>query len=191
MKTTNDTKQHIINTGIILFAQKGFSAVGLAEILKEAEVPKGSFYHYFASKEAFGQAVLQNYFENYCQRLQSLFEDTSLTIPERLLEYWQRWQKLECEQNGCLVVKLSAEVADLSELMRTTLQQGCQSILNILENHIKTGQNSNCLPQTLSAQTLATTLYYLWLGASLHRRLTQDNSCFAIVTQQTNWLLSI
>jgi len=39
-------------------AGKGFSVVGLNEVLKSAGVPKGSFYHYFSSKDAFGEALL-------------------------------------------------------------------------------------------------------------------------------------
>ncbi|RJX83668.1 TetR/AcrR family transcriptional regulator, partial [Escherichia coli] len=30
--------------------QRGFTGMGLSELLKTAEVPKGSFYHYFRSK---------------------------------------------------------------------------------------------------------------------------------------------
>ena len=38
--------------------RKGYSGVGLTEILTAAGVPKGSFYHYFASKDAFGEAMV-------------------------------------------------------------------------------------------------------------------------------------
>jgi AcrR family transcriptional regulator len=41
-----------------LLLRKGFTAVGLAEVLAAAQVSKGSFYHYFGSKEAFGEARL-------------------------------------------------------------------------------------------------------------------------------------
>src|SRR5690606_25283697 len=47
------TRQHILDTGYRLVLQKGFAALGLQEILKACAVPKGSFYHYFSSKEAF------------------------------------------------------------------------------------------------------------------------------------------
>ena len=51
MKTDlNETRQHILDTGYQLIAAKGFTGVGLAEILKTAKTPKGSFYYYFKSK---------------------------------------------------------------------------------------------------------------------------------------------
>ena len=49
------TKDHILDCGERLIASKGFVGVGLSEILTVANVPKGSFYHYFSSKERFGE----------------------------------------------------------------------------------------------------------------------------------------
>lgn len=57
--TTADVRQHILDTAKPIMLRKGFSAVGLNEILQAAGVPKGSFYHYFGSKEAFGEALLE------------------------------------------------------------------------------------------------------------------------------------
>ncbi|MEJ1990397.1 MAG: TetR/AcrR family transcriptional regulator, partial [Maritimibacter sp.] len=50
------TRQTILTTGRRLVIQGGFGAMGLSALLKESGVPKGSFYYYFPSKEAFGQA---------------------------------------------------------------------------------------------------------------------------------------
>ncbi|MEG9023203.1 TetR/AcrR family transcriptional regulator, partial [Klebsiella pneumoniae] len=47
-----DTREHILATGEQLCMHRGFTGMGLSELLKTAEVPKGSFYHYFRSKEA-------------------------------------------------------------------------------------------------------------------------------------------
>ena len=57
--TEHDTREHLLATGELLCMQRGFTGMGLSELLKTAEVPKGSFYHYFRSKEAFGVAMLR------------------------------------------------------------------------------------------------------------------------------------
>jgi len=62
---SSDVRDNIIAVGQRIMSGKGFSAVGLNEILSEAKVPKGSFYHYFDSKDAFGEALLSSYFEDY------------------------------------------------------------------------------------------------------------------------------
>ena len=58
---TKSTRDHLIDTGLKLMHQQGYNATGLTEILKEADVPKGSFYHHFGSKEDFAAAALERY----------------------------------------------------------------------------------------------------------------------------------
>ena len=56
MKT--NTKEKLIKTGAKMMLAKSYHAVGIQEILTEVNVPKGSFYYYFDSKEAFGIAII-------------------------------------------------------------------------------------------------------------------------------------
>lgn len=126
MKTkTNDTRQHILDIGYQLVVTKGFTNVGLSEILKTAAVPKGSFYHYFKSKEQFGEALIQHYFEQYLEHVNAILVKGTGTGFDRLTDYFSRWLIIDngtCNANKCVVVKLSAEVSDLSEPMREALK---------------------------------------------------------------------
>ena len=58
----HDTREKLLAVGERLMHCRGFTALGLSEILATAKVPKGSFYHYFQSKEGFGVALLERYF---------------------------------------------------------------------------------------------------------------------------------
>ncbi|WP_163030699.1 TetR/AcrR family transcriptional regulator, partial [Pseudomonas viridiflava] len=58
--TYDDTRQHLLDTGHRMMAERGFTSVGLNELLQAAGVPKGSFYHYFKSKELYGQGLLED-----------------------------------------------------------------------------------------------------------------------------------
>ncbi|HKB16750.1 MAG TPA: TetR/AcrR family transcriptional regulator, partial [Planctomycetota bacterium] len=51
---SNGTRERILEAGAEAIAEKSYEGCGLAEILERADVPKGSFYHYFGSKEDFG-----------------------------------------------------------------------------------------------------------------------------------------
>ena len=59
--TTKSTRDHLLDECLGLMHGHGYNATGLTEILKAANVPKGSFYHHFGSKEDFAAAVLQRY----------------------------------------------------------------------------------------------------------------------------------
>ena len=71
---TKSARQTILETAQSIVGAKGFSAVGLNEILQAADVPKGSFYHYFHSKDAFGVVLLDTYFDHYVQGMAQLFD---------------------------------------------------------------------------------------------------------------------
>lgn len=177
MNTRHDnTRQHILETGQRIIVGKGFASVGLNEILTAAGVPKGSFYHYFESKEAYGQALLQEYFDRYMADLDALFAASGTTGKERLMLYWQRWldkQQDACAEQKCLVVKLAAEVADLSDAMRVTLRDGTDQIVARIAGVLETGMADGSIPP-LEAQAMAQTLYQLWLGASLLGKLNRN-----------------
>ncbi|PST89062.1 TetR/AcrR family transcriptional regulator [Photobacterium sp. NCIMB 13483] len=196
MKTkTNDTRQHILDIGYQLVVTKGFTNVGLSEILKTAAVPKGSFYHYFKSKEQFGEALIQHYFEQYLEHVSAILEQGTGTGFDRVTDYFSRWLIIDngtCNVNKCVVVKLSAEVSDLSEPMREALKKGAYSIVNLIALCIDDGIKDGSIT-VADSQLTAQTLYQLWLGASLFYKLSQDVTVLqqALITTKTQLQLVV
>lgn len=58
-----ETRDRLLQAGQELFYEKGYGATGLAELLERADANSGSFYHFFESKEALLNAVLERYVE--------------------------------------------------------------------------------------------------------------------------------
>ncbi|MBL4572869.1 MAG: TetR/AcrR family transcriptional regulator, partial [Gammaproteobacteria bacterium] len=54
----NQCRSSLITVGQELLITSSFNSVGLNDILKHAGIPKGSFYHYFESKEDFALQVV-------------------------------------------------------------------------------------------------------------------------------------
>lgn len=175
----HDTREHILATGEQLCMQRGFVGMGLSELLKTAEVPKGSFYHYFRSKEAFGVAMLERYFADYHQRLEQHFTDGEGSYRDRLLAYYQQAVNQFCQQgmiSGCLTVKLSAEVCDLSEDMRAEMNKGASQIINLLAQALENGRRHGCVLFDGEPHTQAEVLYSLWLGANLQAKISRSST---------------
>ncbi|NTW88011.1 MAG: TetR/AcrR family transcriptional regulator [Desulfobulbaceae bacterium] len=176
-KDTKETRQHILDTGYKLIVSKGFSSVGLTEILQSAGVPKGSFYYYFKSKEQFGEEIISNYFREYLVALENIFQLRGSSAYNRLMEYWQRWietQSDSCVDQKCLVVKLSAEVADLSEPMRIALLNGSSQVVQRIARCIEAGIDDGSIVMSNAAVT-AEFLYNMWLGATLMSKLQRND----------------
>jgi TetR/AcrR family transcriptional repressor of nem operon len=175
----HDTREHILATGEQLCMQRGFVGMGLSELLKTAEVPKGSFYHYFRSKEAFGVAMLERYFADYHLRLTQHFSAGEGSYRDRLLAYYQQAVNQFCQQgmiSGCLTVKLSAEVCDLSEDMRAEMNKGASQIITLLAQALENGRQCGCLAFDGDAHTQAQVLYSLWLGANLQAKISRSST---------------
>lgn len=190
---TVDVREKILATGQRIMGGKGFSAVGLNEILGAAGVPKGSFYHYFASKEAFGEALLEDYFEDYLADMDRTLRQARGPVAGRLENYFQAWQDnqsfLDC-QGKCLAVKLAAEVADLSEAMRASLKRGTSAIVARLAEAIEAGKADGSLTLDEAPADAAQNLYQLWLGASIMVKITRDTGPFQKATLATQQLLN-
>lgn len=176
---SGEVRQRILDIAKPIILGRGFSAVGLNQILSAADVPKGSFYHYFKSKELFGEALLDSYFSDYLARLDQLLTQPGSSAAHNLVEYWNGWletQSGEGQEGKCLVVKLAGEVSDLSEAMRVALQRGTDSIIARLADCMRNGLADGSLVGPLDADHTAQTMYGLWLGATLLSKVRHDNS---------------
>ena len=190
----DDTRTEIITAGHRLMARKGYTAVGITEILAQAQVPKGSFYHYFASKDAFGEAVMSDYFATYLRDMDRIATRPGTTAAERFMNYWEYWYKLETGDQyeiKCLSVKLGAEVADLSEPMRGSLQKGTSAVIERIVAMIDAGVADGSLKLDEESPPLARLLYDMWLGASVRAKIDRGTAPLDNAMIETQKLLDL
>ncbi len=189
----NETREHLLATGEQVCLQRGFTGMGLSEMLALAEVPKGSFYHYFRSKEAFGVALLERYFSHYLAQIEQQLNQPGLSARERLLNHFRYGETLFIEQGhivGCLGVKLSAEVCDLSEPMRDALQHGAAAMIAAYARCLTEMAAEQELPFGQTPQQLAQRCYLLWLGASLQSKISREPGPISLALETIEQWLS-
>ncbi|MBV8468045.1 MAG: TetR/AcrR family transcriptional regulator [Burkholderiales bacterium] len=193
-RANNETRDHLLAIGEEIILGKGFSAVGLAEILAAAKVPKGSFYHYFASKEGYGVAMLERYFEAYLARLDALIADHTLNGRAKLDRLFESWCTPDAAaasgETHCLVSKLSGEVSDLSESMRLTLDRGMADVVERLAACIVLGRADRSIASGQPAEVLAAVIYAQWLGVALQTKVRRNLSAQNAALAAADFLLS-
>ena len=173
----DDTRQHIIDTGYRIIAGKGFASVGLNEILTAAGVPKGSFYHYFATKHDFTLAVMDAYHHYFCRKLTRYLEDESLPPLARLVAFVDsacRGMTRFAFQRGCLVGNLGQEVVQLSPELRLRLEQILLDWEALLARCLRDAVTAGELPPDCDCPALAHQFWIGWEGAVLRARLVGD-----------------
>ena len=185
---TKDTRRHILAIGRGLTAKRGYTGVGLKELLAAADVPKGSFYHYFASKEAYGCALLEDFMRQYREDLGSTLLNAQLGARERFLGYFESWLKKQTGpdlHDRCLVVKLSAEVADLSDGMSKILERGVAYIISHLTQTLEQGIADGSIGPLRDPKSVAQSIYHQWLGASLIAGLSHNDAPLKAAMEMT------
>ncbi|SDT54008.1 TetR/AcrR family transcriptional regulator [Actinoplanes derwentensis] len=189
-----DTRTELLLAAERSFAHKGYAAVGINEVLSSVGVPKGSFYHYFSSKDAFGEAVIARYFEQYLAEMDEILNATGQDWAARILAYFASWRDSQsfgdCE-GKCLAVKLGAEVADMSEPMRLALKAGTAKIVDRLERAIIGAADDGSSSFTGDARATAGALYQLWLGASVMAKVQRSLAPLDAAKTVTHQLLGM
>ena len=119
-------RDKLIQVGIEAIVQRGFNAASINEIMTRADVPKGSFYYYFSSKEDFGLAIIDDFACKYQQRIRDFLEDEQYSPLMRLRNYFEskiaEMNTCKCI-DGCLIGNLAQELSAQNELFRDRLNQ--------------------------------------------------------------------
>ena len=173
------TKERILDAAEDLMLEKSFHSVGLNEILTTVNVPKGSFYHHFASKEQFGVELLRHYMNQAYEHKAAWLQDRT-QFPdalERILGYMEGGMAKFVE-NGCrpicLVVKLVGEVATFSDGMRQELADGFEKWDRLAAVTIREGQTQGSIKPNLDVEEAVTVLGSVWLGAMLRAQVMKN-----------------
>jgi TetR/AcrR family transcriptional repressor of nem operon len=164
------TKERILDAAEEIMWKRSFHSVGLNEILKAVGVPKGSFYHWFESKEHFGVELLKHYIaEATDEKNHALFSNEVEKKPvKRLLDFLET-SIVKFEESGkkcpCLVLKLASEVTDLSEPMRMVLAEGMQTWLGLLTGVFDEAKVLGQISKEVDSRCEAELFRDLWAGS--------------------------
>lgn len=158
---------------------RGFAASGVKDITDAAGVPKGSFYAYFSSKEAFGAAILDHYWSDIETRLLPILESKG-SARQRITRFFSALTD-EHEAGdfllGCLVGNLSLELGGSSEPVRAELVRILGKWDQALAACVRSGQDGSDEVRTgLRAEELASLLIEAWEGAAIRGKVTRSRA---------------
>jgi len=174
------TKERIMDAAEEIMLEKGFHSVGLNQILTAVKVPKGSFYHYFKSKDDFGGELLKHYLTRITAQKREMLLSAELEADPvtRLFDYLDGGlayiQKIDGKY-PCLVLKMASEVTELSEPMRKELAKGFEDWIEIFRNVLDEAIEKKLLHSNLDTRSEAELVQDLWSGAT-QRAVINRNS---------------
>jgi TetR/AcrR family transcriptional regulator, transcriptional repressor for nem operon len=172
-----DVPRRLLAAGLELVHARGFAGSGVKDITDAASVPKGSFYAYFPSKEAFAAAILEHYWADIESRLVPILDADGSAL-ERITRFFHALADEHEAGNfllGCLVGNLSLELGGSSDQVRAELVRVLDRWDAALAACVRAGQDgSGEIRADVDAGQLAAQLIEAWEGAALRGKVTRS-----------------
>ena len=171
---TSATRDALVRAGVVMLTEKGYSATGIDEVLRSVDVPKGSFYHYFPSKEAFGVELIDSYAAYFARKLDSFFLNEKQPPLERLRGFaddatsaMERFRYTR----GCLVGNLGQEMGALPQSFRRQLFDVFIDWQQRTAKCLRRAQTTGAISSSHDCDWLAEFFWIGWEGAVLRAKL--------------------
>ncbi len=172
-----ETRDLLLRAGLEVLTEKGFSATGIDQILRRVNVPKGSFYHYFDSKEAFGAELIAQYASYFARKIEHYLSDSTRSPLARLHAFVLAAQAGMARydfRRGCLIGNLGQEMGALPESYRAQLQAVFADWQSRFARCLMAAQAAGELSQQADCEQLAAFFWIGWEGAVLRAKLEQS-----------------
>ena len=176
---TKSTREHLIDVGVRLMHEKGYSATGLTDILKAAGVPKGSFYHHFASKEDFAAAALERYGMREREHTASILNDMTIPPLKRLQRYFTDLVRIYGQKGtipGCMMGRFSLESTARNTRLRKQISGSFSHWQHTIATVIQQAVARKELPASTDPESLAGFLLNSWEGALLRSQAEKNDA---------------
>lgn len=188
------TREKLVRAGLAAVLESGWAATSVERVLTTVGVPKGSFYHYFASKDEFGYALLETYQAFTLNRLERCFERSAAagTLTHQLAAFLfeasqsmrrYRWRR------GCLVGVLGQELAGLHDGFRTRLHASVCQWESVLATAIRHAQHRGEVSASVDAERLSRSFWASWEGAVLRARLSRSAAPLVVAVEDFDRLI--
>lgn len=164
-----DKKKKIIFAAAKLFHANGYNNVGIKKILDTLSIPKGSFYHFFSSKDELVLNIIELYIEDTAN-LTNTVENSIDGVKELFNTLFNRLHNINLS-GGCPVGNLILELSDEKEEFRLKLLDW----YNLLEQWIINILNENNID---NSQEKAASIIAAFEGIVMLSKLTKKSDCF-------------
>jgi TetR/AcrR family transcriptional repressor of nem operon len=171
-----NTREQIIVAAVETLHRKGFNGTSVQDITEAAQVPKGSFYNHFESKELLAVEALERYWQRVLNGLSGL-GDESTPPAVRLKRYFRRLNEVASQaeyKTGCMIGNMSAEMPDQSRPVRERLAVLLAAWSRAIESCVRQAQADGTLRRDMDARSIAAFLLNSWEGAMMRAKVDKD-----------------
>lgn len=178
MNRRENTKNKIIAISARLMHLKGFYNTGIQEILEKADTPKGSFYHYFKSKDDLGLEVIEYYTDTITSIFEHYLKDTKVPPLQRLdnlITFYVKHFRKKNYMLGCPIGNFSLEVTDLNESFREKLNHSINTLVELIESCLNEAKYIGTISADIDTKQTAEFIFQGFEGALLRMKVVKSD----------------
>ena len=172
----SNKRELILNEAFDSLHRRGYQATGLKDLLDRIQIPKGSFYHFFQSKEHLGLEVIKTYGEFAAKQWQKSFDELDGSAEERLTHYFKSLIQYFIKQDygkGCLLGNFSLEMSDKSVEIRNLVNQSLDIFAKTIAKVLAKDRGLNAKPNK-TENLLADLIVEAWEGALIRMKSSKN-----------------
>ena len=189
-----DKRDLILAKGAEVMTRRGYHGTGVLEIVQAAGIPKGSFYHYFASKEDFALQALDHLYGPRLERYQGALGHDSQAPSLRIIGYYRElvahFSRQEQPEHHCFIGSLSFEMAELSQPIGRRVEGILQRSVAILAACLEQARQMKEIDADTDCAALAQFIGNAWEGALLRMKVGRTVAPLQIFLAQLERLLT-
>lgn len=169
------TKRRLLEVGLATLLERGYNATGIQDLLVATGVPKGSFYHHFASKEDFALQVVDRYLVEVHALLGQALGELDRPPLDRVRLFFERLLAVYAGQGylGSLLGLLGQEQAAVNTAFRRRIETAFADVAVRLAEALDEARRRGDLPAENDSLQMANLLVDCWEGAALRSRLVR------------------
>ncbi|WP_366657634.1 TetR family transcriptional regulator C-terminal domain-containing protein [Fodinicurvata sp. EGI_FJ10296] len=173
---SDSTRERMLDAGLSMLLRHGYNDLGIQAVLKETGMPKGSFYHHFASKEDFALQVIDRYMDEVHNGLDGTLGDPSLPPLDRVRKFFEATRDKYRDDGylGCMLGGLGQELSGVSPVFQEKIEACLSAIGTRIAACMEEAKAAGDLPPHADPVHMANLMLNCWEGAALRSRLWRD-----------------
>ena len=173
---THSTKNRLLEAGLRLLLERGYHDLGIATLLEETGIPKGSFYHHFDSKKDFTLQVIDRYMDDVHDGLDACLDESTAPPLDRVRTFFEETRDKYRSEGylGCMLGGLGQELSGVNETFREKIATCLAEISRRVADCLEEAREQGDLPADADPRQMADRLVDCWEGAALRSRLSRD-----------------
>lgn len=175
-----DTRSRLLLAARQLFWQRSYGSVSVDDLCASADVRKGSFYHFFESKEALVLALFEQEWQNDQPIIRHVFDPAVPAVEQlrRLVSAIWDWQQRDFAElgqvSGCPWMNIGQEMCALNPQIKAKTEEFFSRYRQCHEVLLSRAQQDGLLPAETDIRTLASAMWASCMGLLCQARV-QNN----------------